>query len=62
MCFDTSQRRPDGECPVIWLDHEPLITVGPENCRRREAISSLAQPLYASSREFLEDVFSLPEG
>jgi len=58
ICFDTAQRRPDGEYAVIWLDHEPLISVGPDGCRRREAISGLAQPLYASSKEFLEDVFS----
>jgi hypothetical protein len=57
MCFDVAQRRSDGECPVVWMDHEALVPLGPEACRDREAVSPLVQPLYGSCREFLMDVF-----
>jgi hypothetical protein len=57
MCFDAVQRRADGDCPVVWMDHEALVPLGPEACRRREAVAPLAQPLYDSCREFLVDVF-----
>ncbi len=57
MCFDAIQRQADGECPVVWMDHEALVPLGPEECRRREAAAPLAQPLYDSCREFLLDVF-----
>jgi hypothetical protein len=57
MCFDAVQRRSDGDCPVAWMDHEALVPLGPEICRRREAVSPLVQPLYGSCREFLLDVF-----
>jgi hypothetical protein len=57
MCFDNAERRADGECPVVWMDHEALIPLGTERCRQREAVLPLAQPLYGSCREFLMDVF-----
>jgi hypothetical protein len=57
MCFDAVHRRSDGECPVVWMDHEALVPIGAENCRHREAVSPLAHPLYDSCREFLLDVF-----
>jgi hypothetical protein len=57
MCFDANQRRADGECPVVWMDHEALIPLGPEECQRRKAVAPLVQPLYDSCREFLLDVF-----
>ena len=22
MCFDSVKRSPDGDCPVVWMDHE----------------------------------------
>ncbi len=57
MCFDAFQRSEDGECPVVWIDHEALIPLGPENCRDREALLPLVKPIYDSCREFLIDVF-----
>jgi hypothetical protein len=57
MCFDAVQRRIDGECPVVWMDHELLIPLGPEECRQRAEVLPLVQPLYESCREFLLDVF-----
>jgi len=57
MCFDTVARGPDGECPVVWLDHEPLHNLGEEAVRNRDQIVHLAKPLYASSRELIVDIF-----
>jgi hypothetical protein len=57
MCFDSGKRGPDGECPVVWMDHEALLPLGPDGCRRRETVLPLAQPLFESCREFLLDVF-----
>lgn len=57
MCFDGLQRRADGECPIVWMDHEALVPLGPEVCRRREVVAPLVQPLFDSCRELLLDVF-----
>lgn len=57
MCFDDRGRGADGDCPVVWLDHESLHALGTENSRSRDAISPLLQPLYDGTREFLLDVF-----
>ena len=57
MCFDTVQRRADGECPIVWMDHEALAPLGPDICRRRELVVPFAQPLYNTFRELLLDVF-----
>jgi hypothetical protein len=60
MCFDLERRGEEGDCPVVWMDHESLISLGPEACSRREEVLPLAQPLYRSCREFLTDVFARP--
>jgi hypothetical protein len=60
MCFDARARRADGDCPVVWLDHERVIPLGEEACRRRETMQPLAETLYESCREFLLDVFGRP--
>ncbi len=57
MCFDSAGRGADGDCPVVWMDHESLVPLGAERCRQRDAVAPLAQPLYESCREFLVDVF-----
>jgi hypothetical protein len=57
MCFDSFKREADGECPVVWIDHELLVALGSDKCRQRESVLPLAQPLYGSCREFLLDVF-----
>lgn len=57
MCFDSVKRAADGECPIVWMDHEALIPLGSDRCRQRESVLPLVQPLYGSCREFLVDVF-----
>ena len=57
MCFDRVQRATDGDCPVVWMDHEALIALGGERCRQRDVVLPLVQSLYGSCREFLIDVF-----
>jgi len=60
MCFDTHRRAADGDCPIIWMDHELLAPLSEERCRKRQEISRLAQPLYDSYRELLADIFANP--
>lgn len=60
MCFDTRLSRMDGECPIVWMDHESLAILGPDKCRNRDAVLPLAKVLYPSCREFLTDVFGRP--
>ncbi len=62
MCFDTDHRASDGDCPVIWMEHEILAPLGEEQCRTRKKVLPLAQPLYGSCRELLLDVFGQPAG
>ncbi len=57
MCFDTGCRGSDGDCPVVWMDHEILAPLGEEKCRTRKEVLPSAQPLYESCRELLIDVF-----
>ena len=57
ICFDVRKKRADGECPVVWMDHEAIIAFGTAGCRNRELLLSLVRPLHASCREFLIDVF-----
>lgn len=59
MCFDTASRDAEGECPVVWLDHELLFHIGPDGCTVRERVFPLARSLYNTSRELLLDVFSI---
>jgi hypothetical protein len=60
MCFDTERRAPDGDCPIVWMDHELLASISAERSRVRKNVLPLAQPLYDSCREFLLDVFGQP--
>jgi hypothetical protein len=58
MSFDAAGRRPDGDCPVVWMDHELLFRVGVERCRVRANVEPLAQRVYDSCRELINDVFT----
>lgn len=58
MCFDGASRTADGDCPVVWMDHERLHALGKDALASRTQLSTWAQPLYPSCRAFLEDVFS----
>jgi hypothetical protein len=59
MCFDMSNRHPDGDCPVVWIDHEPLVSLDPSSLSDRKMLLPLAQPLYDSYRECFDDMFSV---
>lgn len=62
MCFDTARRAPDGECPVVWIDHDELHQLETDTISLRTNIEPLARPLYANSREMIFDLFALPHG
>lgn len=57
MCFDIHARGSDGDCPVIWIDHERVLPLSEQQCRRREVVQPLAERLYPSFRAMLVDVF-----
>ena len=59
MCFDAQERDSEGDCPIVWMDHELLCPLGGERCKQREVVLPLVRPLYLSFQEFLEDVFSV---
>jgi hypothetical protein len=59
MCFDADNRLPDGDCPIVWLDHEILIPLGEDACRDRATVMQHANPIFDSYREFFEDTFSV---
>jgi len=58
MCFDTSHPLTDGDCPIVWMDHEQLLELGPDRCAQHESLLPLTRPLYPSFREFFDDVFA----
>ena len=58
MCLDLRAGRPDeDDFPIVWFDHEILGPLGPDTCRDRDAIAGHGEPLYASYRDFIHDVF-----
>ena len=56
MCFDTRRRRQDGDCPILWLDHEQIAPMR-EKAAVRANLTRLEQPLYDSFADLLEDLF-----
>ena len=58
MCFDTANRADDGDCPIVWMDHELMIPLGPDKCGNRDSVMPHVNPLYDSYRDFFCDVFS----
>jgi hypothetical protein len=59
MCFDGFRRGTNGDCPIVWMDHELIIPLGVEACQHRDKVLPFAQPLYDSFSEFLIDVFEV---
>lgn len=57
VCFDLDSQRKDGECPIVWMDHEVLIPLGDAGCRTRTKVLPYVKPLYKSFRELFEDLF-----
>lgn len=60
MCFDVQRRASDGDCPIVWLDHEQITPLGLDRVGDRQKVAAWMQPLYQSFREFLSDVFVRP--
>ncbi len=60
MCVDlTEAKQPEVDGPVVWIDHERLVTLGEDRCRERSAVQPHAKPLYPSLLRFFDDVFSI---
>lgn len=57
MCFDIANLNRQGECPIVWMEHEALLALE-ERCRYRDAVATLAHPLYGNCREFFLDLFA----
>lgn len=58
LCFDfetagTSSKSP----PIVWIEHERLLGLGPQHVQERHKVQPLAQHLYRSYRDFLEDTY-----
>lgn len=62
MCFDAENRGEDGDCPIVWMDHELLFRLGEEKCGDRDSVLPHVNPLYSSYREFFDDTFSEARG
>jgi len=58
LCFDAEGRAADGDCPIGWLDHEILHSLGPEACGERASLLPHWRPLYGAFRELLQDAFT----
>jgi len=54
VCFDRERRRDDGDCPVVWFDHEALHGLPEQRVGDRDTLESLAQPLYPGFREMIQ--------
>lgn len=59
MCLDTAARADgaDGDCPIVWFDHERIELPPPDGYEAREWVQDAAEPLYDSFAAFFEDVF-----
>jgi len=60
MCFDVAGADPREDCPVVWIDHEVLHSMGESRAGDRAALVPHLRPLYASSEQMLRDLFSVP--
>ena len=49
ICFDTQHKTKDGECPIVWIDHEDILCKG-KNCVYKEIAPSFV--------EFVQDYLS----
>ncbi|PHS08056.1 MAG: SMI1/KNR4 family protein [Blastopirellula sp.] len=59
MCFDIENRHEDGDCSIVWMDHELLIPLGPIECGKRISVLPHVNELYCSYREFFDDTFGV---
>jgi len=56
-CLDLLARSGDNDNPVVWLDHEHLISLTVDSMTTREGVQALIQPLYPSFRRLLTAMF-----
>lgn len=56
-CLDLQVQTPEGDHPVVWLDHEMVSELPPDSIDSRTPIQQLIQPLYPSFREFLISMY-----
>ncbi len=56
LCLDLGARTPEGDAPIVWIDHEALFALGEDAWADRAAVAPLARPLYASFEALLDDV------
>ena len=54
LCFDMNNRLDDGDCPVVWVDHESLVPLSAEERGKREIVEALMTPLCPSFRSLAE--------
>jgi hypothetical protein len=58
VCFDTDHRMTDGDCPIVYFDHDILISISDEKTKINRSIIELhSQNLYGSFRELMRDLF-----
>ena len=60
MCLDAARVGADADMPVVWMDHEVLITMGEDACRDRAALLPHVQLLYETFHALLDDLFAVP--
>lgn len=57
LCFDLRAQGPDGECPILWIDHEHLARLDSGQLVDRAVLAPFERRVYASGWELWEDVF-----
>jgi hypothetical protein len=57
VCFDTKNRYKDDDFKIVWFDHEELFDLGEERCEIRDEVQPLANELFESFEELLEEMF-----
>jgi len=55
VCFDLESRAADGDCPLVWIDHEFMSGLE-EYEWNRARVQLEIQPLYSSFKAMLEDL------
>jgi hypothetical protein len=57
ICFDIARKHANGECHVVWFDHEFLAGMDQADLSDAEALRAHARPLYDSFIDLVSDVF-----
>ena len=54
VCFDMHNRSAEGDCPLVWVDHETLVPLSATERGEREIIEPLMAALCPSFRCLIE--------